>query len=118
MAEKLAIIRIRGNTGVKSVISDTMTMLNLPNQHNCVIVEATPTIKGMIKKAQHFITYGPVSEEAEKELAEKRTIHGKTYRLSPPVKGFERKGIKVPFKLGGALGDRGVAINDLIKRMV
>lgn len=40
------------------------------------------------------------------------------FRLSPPSKGFERKGIKIPYTLGGALGDRGTAINDLLKRMI
>jgi len=40
------------------------------------------------------------------------------FRLRPPVKGFERKGIKKPFSLGGALGYRKEKINDLIKRML
>ena len=40
------------------------------------------------------------------------------FRLSPPVRGFERGGIKNPFSLGGALGYRKDNINDLVKRMV
>lgn len=40
------------------------------------------------------------------------------FRLSPPRKGFERAGIKKPFKLGGALGDRRERINALIERMM
>lgn len=40
------------------------------------------------------------------------------FRLGMPKKGFERKGIKVPFSLGGALGYRKDNINDLIKRMI
>jgi len=40
------------------------------------------------------------------------------FRLSPPVKGFDRKGIKLPFSLGGALGYRKDRINDLVKRMI
>jgi large subunit ribosomal protein L30 len=40
------------------------------------------------------------------------------FRLKPPIKGFERKGIKKPFSLGGALGYRKEKINDLIKRMI
>jgi len=38
------------------------------------------------------------------------------FRLHPPRKGFEAK--KKPFTLGGSLGYRGEAINDLIKRMI
>ena len=40
------------------------------------------------------------------------------FRLNPPVKGFERGGIKKPFSLGGVLGYRKEKINDLIKRMI
>jgi large subunit ribosomal protein L30 len=40
------------------------------------------------------------------------------FRLKPPVKGFERKGIKVPFSMGGVLGYRKEKINDLILRML
>ena len=40
------------------------------------------------------------------------------FRLAPPVKGFERKGIKKPFAVGGVLGQRGEKISDLISRML
>ncbi len=115
--QKLAIIRVRGNTGVRKTISDTLDMLRLKNQHNCVIVDATPSIIGMIKKVQHFVTYGPVTDETI-ALLDKRGKKNEIYTLSPPVKGFERKGIKIPFSKGGALGNRGDNINELIKRMI
>tara|TARA_Y100000310_G_scaffold344294_1_gene456259 strand:+ start:3154 stop:3627 length:474 start_codon:yes stop_codon:yes gene_type:complete len=40
------------------------------------------------------------------------------FKLTPPAKGFGRKGIKKPFSMGGALGYRKDMINDLIKRMI
>jgi len=40
------------------------------------------------------------------------------FRLAPPVKGFERKGIKMPFAKGGVLGNRQEAIKDLILKML
>ena len=40
------------------------------------------------------------------------------FRLNPPRKGWEGKGIKKSYSVGGALGYRGKAINDLIKRML
>lgn len=40
------------------------------------------------------------------------------FRLKPPSHGFERGGIRKPFKLGGALGYRGTKINELLKRMI
>ena len=42
----------------------------------------------------------------------------KYFRLNAPRKGFGRKGVKHTFTRGGALGYRGAAINELIKRMV
>lgn len=40
------------------------------------------------------------------------------FKLTPPRHGFEKKGIKVPYSLGGVLGYRKEGINDLIQRMV
>lgn len=40
------------------------------------------------------------------------------FKLAPPLKGFERKGIKKPFSLGGALGYRKEKINELLGRMI
>jgi large subunit ribosomal protein L30 len=40
------------------------------------------------------------------------------FRLKPPTGGFERKGIKQPYSLGGALGYRGKEISTLIKKML
>jgi len=38
--------------------------------------------------------------------------------LKPPSKGFERKGIKKSYSIGGALGYRGKDINALVERML
>lgn len=40
------------------------------------------------------------------------------FKLRPPEGGFERKGIKHPFSLGGVLGYRKDKINDLLMRML
>ena len=40
------------------------------------------------------------------------------FRLKPPEKGFERKGIKKPYSLGGVLGYRKDKINELIRKML
>lgn len=40
------------------------------------------------------------------------------FKLKPPTGGFERKGVKEQYSLGGALGYRKDKINDLIKRMI
>lgn len=40
------------------------------------------------------------------------------FKLCPPLKGFERKGIKMPFSMGGVMGYRKEFINDLLERML
>jgi len=103
-------------------ILHTLDSLKLLNKHICVIVDEENI--GMLRTAKDFITYGEISPEVLKLLLEKRGnkgLDGKPkmfFRLAPPVGGFERKGIKLPFASGGALGDRGEKINDLIKKMI
>lgn len=40
------------------------------------------------------------------------------FRLHPPIGGFERKGIKMPFAKGGVLGDRADKVSLLITKML
>lgn len=40
------------------------------------------------------------------------------FRLHPPIGGFERKGIKMPYAKGGVLGDRKEAMATLLRKML
>jgi large subunit ribosomal protein L30 len=40
------------------------------------------------------------------------------FRLKPPTKGLESKGMKRPYSLGGSYGYRGKDINELLMRMI
>lgn len=116
---KIAVILIRGLVGVRVDIKDALFSLNLRKKHACAIVEDTPVVRGALKKVQDFTTFGIVSDEVLTELNTKRKANEKNvYFLAPPVGGFERKGIKKSFIVGGALGDRGDKINDLLKKMM
>ena len=116
---KLALIRVRGKIRLNPEIKDTLEFLGLKNVNNCVIVDDTPTFRGMIKKVNDYITWGEISDNFAKEIKEKRGEgERKTFRLHPPKKGWEQKGIKRSVKRGGALGYRGATINEVIKRML
>ncbi len=139
---KIAVILVRGLVRVSSQIKDTLLMMNLTRKNQCVIINDTPVSRGMIKKVKDYVTWGDIDEKTLSDLISKRgqefqgrlkdrkgkysykslVIDGKnyktTFRLSPPLKGFGRKGIKMPFALGGSLGDRKEKINDLITRML
>lgn len=118
---KVAVILLRGLVGIRGDIKDTLAFMNLRKKHACAILEDSPNVRGMLKKVQDFVTYGEVTEETLKALAAKRkpvSDKKQVYFLAPPVGGFERKGIKKPYTVGGALGDRKAGINDLIVKMM
>ena len=61
--EYIAIIRIRGEVGIRNTIKDTMRMLRVPHKNNMAIIKKTAPNMGMIKKAEGYVTYGEVSKE-------------------------------------------------------
>jgi len=65
----------------------------------------------MLQIIEPFATWGPVDEKTATALKERTA-------LNPPRKGYGRKGVKIPFKKGGAYGNRAEKINDLLTRMM
>ena len=128
ITKKIAIIRIRGISKIKKEKKDTLNMLRLYKKNYCLVYPAIPGIIGMVKKIQEIVTWGEIDDSTIKLLKEKRGEKTKDrtgkeiikpfFRLHPPRGGFEKKGIKVPYKVGGASGYRGDKINDLIKKMI
>ena len=139
----LAIVRVRGKINLKEDIKRTFDQLNLHNKNWCVIIKATPSNLGMVKKVKDYVTWGNIPEEQLITLIEKRgelfkeryedknskiqykkyLVHKKKkykryFRLNPPKKGYGRKGIKITFNSGGALGNRENKISDLLERMM
>ena len=143
MEQKLGVIRVRGLTGIRTKVEDTLRMIRLYKKNYCCVLPNSPLYTGMLNKAKDYITWGDINDETFNLLVEKRGeefngrecdtkkkiiyndffLHNnkkfkKYFRLNPPIKGFGRKGIKYSFQQGGALGYRGEKINDLIKRMI
>jgi len=141
--EKLAVVRIRGTTGVGRDIDRTLNQLRLYKKNYCVVVPKTSGYLGMVKKIKDYVTWGDIDEKIFNALVERRgeEYNGsvsdkngkikyskfmgamdkkikKKFRLNSPKKGYGRKGIKVSFNNGGALGYRGDKIKDLIMRMI
>ena len=140
-----AVIRIRGTVNIAPKISTTLELLGLKRVSNLSVWQEDEQTKRMIMMVQDYVAFGNISDEVLKELIIKKANpvefgakldakkiveelkKGKTinqvgivncFRMSPPRKGYERKGIKVPFVLGGASGNRKEKISDLIVRMM
>ena len=143
MSKKIVVVRVRGSIDVREDMKRTFNLLRLYNKNYCIVLDSNPSNIGMVKKIKDYVTWGEIDDETLNALVEKRgeeykgretdskgkinykkfiTLNGKKlkpyFRLSPPKKGYGRKGIKIPFALKGALGPRGEKINDLIKRMI
>lgn len=66
------VIRVRGTTGVISNIASTLQMLRLNRINHAVLVEESPSFKGMLQKGKDYITWGEIDTETLVELIEKR----------------------------------------------
>jgi large subunit ribosomal protein L30 len=104
-AAMYAAVQIRGYIGVRQEVVDTLFMLKMRKKHAAILVdEKNKATMGMLDKAKDVITYGPISDAVAKKLQEK--MKDGVAHLQPPKGGFERKGIKVAYTVGGALGKR------------
>ncbi len=131
----VAVVRVRGRIGVRRTINETLSRLNLDRVNCLALVFGTPSNLGMIKKCTDSVTFGEINSEVLGRLlkrkgakATKEEIDGLIsgekkakevlklpIRLKPPRHGFEST--KLSYTSGGAVGYRGEAINDLLKRM-
>jgi len=155
--QRIAVIRVRGVTGVNPRAVKTMEILKLYRKNYCTIIENNESAIGMLNVVKDFVTFGELDKQTFSNLLEKRgrlsgnkkvtpeyiKQHAKIgfsefvenfitfksemksvpglkgfFRLNPPKGGFEKKGIKHPFSVGGVLGYRGKEINKLIERML
>ena len=66
------VVRVRGTTGVKKPIADTLDMLRLNRINHGVLIEQNPSFEGMLQKAKDYITWGEISSEALSEIISKR----------------------------------------------
>jgi large subunit ribosomal protein L30 len=68
----IAAIRVRGTTGVKGEVADTMKMLRLNRINHVVILDENPSYQGMLQKAKDYITWGEIKEETLAKVISKR----------------------------------------------
>jgi len=98
-------------------------------------IDSDTLTKLLLKRGKSYTPDGKLidfskihSDESKMKKIADELINGKAtiktlnlkpvFRLRPPRKGYERKGVKQPFSIGGALGSRKEKINLLIKKMI
>ena len=111
----IAIIRIKGQVGLKGDFKETLQRLNLKRKYSCVVLEEPNEIQlGMIKKIKDLIAFGEINKEIYDKLKKERDKGKKYFALHPP-----RGGIKTKFHFPkGVLGNNKEHINELIEKML
>src|SRR3989344_4466341 len=112
--------------GMIKVVKDYITWGELDEETFKLLLKKRGKLPGNKPLTEEYIkekTKVDLEEFAKEFIEAKRDLKEITglkqfFRLTPPVKGFERKGIKIPFSQGGPLGYRKEKINELIKRMI
>ncbi len=113
--------------GMITQVNDYVTWGEIDEATILKLLKEKGRIAGDKKLDDNYIAartkYGSIKEFVEaylKSAAKLSDVPGlkHMFRLSPPLKGHERKGIKKPYSTGGVLGYRGKEINKLLARMM
>jgi large subunit ribosomal protein L30 len=68
----IAVVRIRGVTGMNPDRKFTLELLGIGQSHNATLVTATPAYMGMLRQGKDYISWGPVSEPVLIRMLTKR----------------------------------------------
>jgi ribosomal protein L30/L7E len=113
----LAIVRVRGPVRAGPAGGRALNELGLYGRNWCALRPDTDATRNLLFMAKDYATWGPLDASTRQALVKARGERN-VYTLSPPRGGYGHKGIKLPFRQRGALGNRGESINKLITRMM
>lgn len=68
----LVAVRTRGISDVSQEIKDTLKMLRLTKNCYATLIDDRPSYLGMLRKAQHYVTWGEISKENITHLLRER----------------------------------------------
>lgn len=71
-AKCLVAIRLRGSSGIKPDVEQTLRSLRLFKKYHATLIYERPDVLGMLRKAKDMITWGEPSKDALSMLLEKR----------------------------------------------
>lgn len=70
----IVVIRIKGMVDTESKSKATLERLRLRRKFSAVLLAENREIMGMLKRVQHYVSYGKISKELVKELITKRGL--------------------------------------------
>jgi len=115
----IAVIRIRGQVGLRREIKETLFRLRIRRKYACIVLESGKENLSMLKKIRDFVSYGEISKESYEKLIKKRGKKGKDEKLKPffrlhPPRGGANTKLHYP---KGILGEN-KKMDELLERML
>lgn len=108
----IAVIRIRGRVGVPKEYEDTLKMLRLNKPNHMRILKPTPSILGMIKKVENYVTWGEIDLDTLEEVLRRRgRLTGNKKLTEEYVK--EKLGLNGIRELAEKIYNNEIDVNDL-----
>jgi large subunit ribosomal protein L30 len=68
----LAVVKIRGTVSAQREARETLNLLLLNKTNHGVLVRNSPSMIGMLRRAQSYVTWGEISKETLTDLLKKR----------------------------------------------
>ncbi len=107
----IAVLRIRGEVGVRDQIKQAMNLMKLHRKNRVILLKNTQSNVGMINKVKDYCTFGEVDAELVKELLEKR---GRTAGNKQLTADYLKKEAKTDFySLSKALVEGKASLKDI-----
>jgi len=136
----IVVIRISGLVEVPEKINETLFRIRLRRKYSTTLLTETEENLALLKKVRDYVAYGKIDSETLRLLIEKRAVFRDKKKNPEEIisllesKGLKAAGIKPFFRLHpprggidskihfgkkkGVLGDNGLKINELIRRML
>ncbi|MHA1722648.1 MAG: 50S ribosomal protein L30 [Candidatus Baldrarchaeia archaeon] len=70
--KRFAVIRLRGNVGIREEAEDTLKMLRLHKVYHAAIIDNRPSYLGMLQKVKDYVTWGEINAETLAAMMKKR----------------------------------------------
>jgi large subunit ribosomal protein L30 len=99
------VIRLRGNIGVHPDILDTLKRLNMPTKYSAVLIQDTPSNKGMLNKVTDYVTWGEIAEDSLEAMMMKRGRLAGDERITEDV--LKRENLGTPKELAKLIMTQG-----------
>jgi large subunit ribosomal protein L30 len=105
-------IKVRGTVSAQREARETLEMLHLSKSNHAVLVENSPSMVGMLKRVQSYVTWGEISNETVAALLMKRGRLAGDKKLTEEY--AQKTGYKSLSELAAAIGSCKIAYRNLL----